>query len=103
MVTLVTQEKYSKLLGMTVDDSWKRKTQVFGKGGLVSAQNQRLFMVKRLQNALNKEGIRKMAKSLFNSKLWYGLQLDGRRSKATNAICTPESSEKIFNGKMPVY
>ena len=43
----------------------------------VSSLNQRLFMIRRLRNSLNYSGLRKVADSLFISKIRYGLQLMG--------------------------
>ena len=58
---MITQEKYAKLLGITFDDVQKWQTQISGKGGVLSALNQRLFLIKRLQNSLNIAGLRKLA------------------------------------------
>ena len=44
---------------------------------MLSSLNQRLFMIKRLRNSLNYSGLRKVAESLFISKVRYGLQLMG--------------------------
>ena len=48
-----------------------------GKGGMLSSLNQRLFMIRRLRNSLNYDGLRKVSESLFISKVRYGLQLMG--------------------------
>ena len=44
---------------------------------MLSSLNQRLFMIRRLRNSLNYSGLRKVADSLFISKIRYGLQLMG--------------------------
>ena len=49
-----------------------------GKGGVLSSLNQRLFIIIRLRNSLNDEGLRKVTESLFTSKLRHGLQLFGQ-------------------------
>ena len=49
-----------------------------GKGGVLPSLNQKLFMIRRLRNSLNDKGLRKVAESLFISKLRYGLQLFGQ-------------------------
>ena len=46
---MVTQEKSAKLLGMTVDDNQKWKTQIYGKGRVISNLNESLFMIRRLR------------------------------------------------------
>ena len=74
---IIKQEKSAKLLGMTFDDNQKCQSQISGKGGMLSSLNQRLFMIKRLRNSLNYSGLRKVAESLFISKVRYGLQLMG--------------------------
>ena len=72
---IVTQEKHAKLLGITFDDDLKWNTQMTGKGGVLPSLNQRLFMIRRLRNSLNDAGLRKVAESLFISKLRYRLQI----------------------------
>ena len=74
----ITQETSAKLLGMTLDDSQNWSTHFYGKGGVFSALNQRLFMLRRMKNNLLPAGLRKVAESLFNLKIRYGLQLCGR-------------------------
>ena len=74
----ITQETNAKLLGVTIDDNQKWHTQIYGIGGLLSSLNSRLFMIRRLRNALNKESIIKIADSLYTSKLRYGLALYGK-------------------------
>ena len=59
----------------TSNDNLKWSSQIFGK---LSSLNRRLFMVRRLKNSLNQKGLRKVAESLFISKLRYGLQLCGK-------------------------
>ena len=49
-----------------------------GKGGIISSLNSRLFLVKRLRKCVNNVALRKIADSLFNSKIRYGLQLLGK-------------------------
>ena len=74
----IIQEQSAKLLGITFDEDLKWNTQIHGKGGMVSSLNQRLFMIKRLKNSLQYDGLKKVSDSLFNSKLRYGLQLMGQ-------------------------
>ena len=74
----IEQQQNAKLLGVTIDENQRWKTQIYGKGGLLSSLNSRLFMIKRLRNELNKESIIKIADSLYTSKLRYGLALYGK-------------------------
>ena len=65
--------------------NWREHFQ--GKGGVIASLNQRLFLLRRLYNQLNKECLRKVAESLFISKIRYGLQLLGKvRTDETQAI-----------------
>ena len=75
---VITQEKIAKLLGITMDDLQKWHSQIYGKGGLLSSLNSRLFMIKRLRNEINRESLIKIADSLYTSKLRYGLGLFGK-------------------------
>ena len=52
--------------------------QIQGKGGMLSSLNQRLFMIRRLNNSLKYDGLKKVADGLFTSRLRYGLQLMGQ-------------------------
>ena len=45
----ITQENNAKLLGMTLDDTQCWSTHFYGKGGVFSALNQRLFILRRLK------------------------------------------------------
>ena len=89
----IKQEKNAKLLGMTVDDNQKWQSQINGTGGMLSSLNQRLFLIKRLRNSLNYSGLRKVAESLYISKVRYGLQLMGE-VRWTNA-----DSESVSLGR----
>ena len=65
----ITQEKSAKLLGMMMEDSQFWTSHFYGKGGVLSALNQRLFILCRLKNHLLTQGLRKVAESLFYSKI----------------------------------
>jgi hypothetical protein len=69
------ESKSAKLLGVVMDNDQKWKSHFCGKGGLLSALNQRLFIVKRISNHISKNKLRKVVESLRTSKLRYGLQL----------------------------
>ena len=74
----IFQVHSAKLLGMTFNDKQNWSDHVAGKGGLLKALNQRLFLIRRLKNVLNHTALLKVADSLFMSKIRYGLQLLGK-------------------------
>ena len=64
------------------------KSQINGKGGLLSALNSRLYIIRRLQSHLSKKSILKLVDGLFTSKVRYGLQLYGRvRTQQSDPVC----------------
>ena len=71
--TYIEQEHTAKLLGVQVDDEMGWKEQVLGKGGVISALNQRTHLIRRLRNHINPEKLRRIVDSLWTSKLRYGL------------------------------
>ena len=73
--TLVTQEKSAKLLGVMIDEDQKWLSQIQGTGGVLSSLNSRLYLIKRIKNNINSERLKRVADSLWTSKLRYGLQL----------------------------
>ena len=95
----ITQTASAKLLGITFDDDLKWNSQIHGKGGLVSSLNQRLFGIRRLKNSLKYEGLKKVADSLFISKLRYGLPLMGqiRWTDQESQSGLPETIQKSQN------
>ena len=64
----ITQEKSAKLLGVTIQDSQKWTEQITGKGGVIPSLNQRLFLIRRLKNHLNKGKLTKVANSKMDPK-----------------------------------
>ena len=72
---IVTQVPNAKLLGVKVDESQKWKSQISGKGGVTAALNQRLFLINRLKNQVSKVQLRKIAESIWSSKLRYAFFL----------------------------
>jgi hypothetical protein len=50
----IQESKSTKLLVMMIDNDQIWKSHFCGKGGLLSALNQRLFMVKRMSNHVSK-------------------------------------------------
>ena len=59
---------FDALLGITFGDNLKWKSQIYDKGGVIPSLNQRLFMIKRLKNSLNQEGLKKIEYIIFNSE-----------------------------------
>ena len=74
----ITQEKQAKLLGMTMDEKQSWTSHIHGKGGVIPSLNSRLFLIKRLKNKLNPSAVIKIADSIFNSKIRYGMTLLGK-------------------------
>ena len=74
----VIRDSSAKLLGMTFEDNQQWKMQVYGKGGLISALNSRLYIIRRLKNHLDRKSLLKVVDGLFMSKIRYGVQLLGR-------------------------
>jgi hypothetical protein len=71
----VTESTSSKLLGMLIDNYLKCKGHIYGKGGVLSSLNQRLFTIRRLSNHIHLNKLKEIADSIWVSKLRYGLQL----------------------------
>lgn len=61
--------KYAKLLGVVIDQ--KCKSHFYGKGGLLSSLNQRLFMVKKISNHIFKNKQHKVVDGLWTFQLRY--------------------------------
>ena len=59
---------------MTFEGNQKWTEPIYGPGGLLSNLNQRLFFIRRLKNQLGKRELKKVAESLYISKLRYGTQ-----------------------------
>ena len=63
---MITQEGYTKLLGVVLDDNQKWSTQI---DKMVASLNSRLYLIKRLSNFISKDRLRKIADSLYISKI----------------------------------
>ena len=74
----ITQESSAILLGITLDENQNWNTQLYGKVGTLSSLNSRMFIVKRIQNQIGKESIKKIVDSLYTSKLRYGIPQFGK-------------------------
>ena len=66
------------MLGITLDNNQKWKTQIQGTGGVISNLNSRLFLLRRLARAISKDRLKRIADSLYTSKIRYGVQLYGK-------------------------
>ena len=73
--SFIKQEKSAKLLGVKIEENQSWNEQINGKGGVISSLNQRLFLIKRLKQQINTKQQKKVANSIWTSKLRYGLQL----------------------------
>ena len=95
----IEKQANAKLLGMTFNDKQTWNEHIHGKGGVVSSLNSRLFIIRRLKGHLGKKSLRKVAESLFISKIRYGLQLLGkvRREKSDTLSGDLDAIQKIQN------
>ena len=85
----VPRDSSAKLLGITFQDNQQWKLQVYGKGGLISALNSRLYIIRRLKNHLAKNSVLRVVDGIFMSKIRYGVQLLGKvRMDREDAECT---------------
>ena len=66
---LVPRESTATLLGIKFQDDLQWKTYVFGKGGLLSALNSRLYIIRRMMSHLSVESVCKLLDGLFTSKI----------------------------------
>ena len=57
---------------------------------MIAALNQRLFLINRLKNQVSKVQLRKIAESIWSSKLRYGLQLYGEVRQTSEAKMSTE-------------
>ena len=72
---LIAQEKTTKLLGVMIEDNQGWKEQFYGKNGLISSLNKRLFAIGRVAQQIPHDKLIQLAHGLWISKLRYGLQL----------------------------
>lgn len=71
----VQQVRSAKLLGITMDDTQKWSSHFWGKKGLLSSLNQRLFTIRRISRHIPRNKMKHIVSSIWTSKLRYGLQL----------------------------
>jgi hypothetical protein len=91
----------AKLLGMQFQDNLQWQVQVFGKGGLISALNSRLYIVRRLLSHLSLRSVEKVVDGLFTSKIRYGLHLLGKaRLTSEDPVCATFKAVQMVQNKM---
>ena len=64
----ILAESSAKLLGITLDNNQRWKTQIQGTGGVISNLNSRLFLLRRLARAISKDRLKRIADSLYAVK-----------------------------------
>ena len=72
---VVVQEHGAKLLGMSFTDDLQWNQHI---NNTISALNSRLFLIMRLKNKLGLNSLKRIADSIYNSKLRYGIHLCGK-------------------------
>ena len=98
---IVPRDSTAKLLGIQFEDSQQWRTQVFGKGGLLSALNSRLYFIRRLKSHLAFKSILKLVDGLFTSKLRYGVQLLGKvRTSTEDTVCAEFKSIQLVQNNL---
>ena len=70
--TQIQQSTTAKLLGIEIDEEQKWKPQV---NKLITALDRRLFYMRRVAGKISNKGLKKVADSIWTSKMRYGLQL----------------------------
>ena len=97
----VKREDSAKLLGIQFQDNLQWKNQIFGKGGLISSLNSRLYIVRRLKSHLSLRNVLKVVDGIFTSKIRYGLQLIGKaRTKREDAVCADLWAIQLVQNKL---
>ena len=71
----ITAEVSTKLLGFNLDNNQKWKSQI---QDVISNLNSRLYLLRRLARSISSERFRRIADSLYVSKIRYGAQLYGK-------------------------
>ena len=97
----VKREESAKLLGIQFQDSLQWKNQIFGKGGLISSLNSRLYIIRRLKGHLTLKNVLKVVDGIFTSKIRYGLQLIGKaRTVRGDAVCADLWAIQLVQNKL---
>jgi exonuclease III len=98
---VVRREESAVLLGIRFQDDLQWKAQIFGKGGIISSLNSRLYIIRRLKSHLSMRAVLKLVDGLFTSKIRYGLQLLGRvRTRAEDPECADLNAIQLIQNKL---
>ena len=98
---IVKRESSATLLGIKFQDDLTWKSQIFGKGGVISSLNSRLYIVRRLMSHLSLKSVIKVVDGLFNSKIRYGLQLLGKvRLTNEDPECTNIKTIQLIQNRL---
>ena len=98
---MVKREASAVLLGVKFQDDLQWKSQIFGKGGVVSSLNSRLYIIGRLKSHLSLKSVLKVVDGLFPSKIRYGLQLLGKvRMTSEDAECADLKAIQLIQNKL---
>jgi hypothetical protein len=79
----IEQEHQAKLFGMTINNKQWWSHQIRESGGFIPTLNKRLHVIRKLKKLSKCQGLKKVAKSLYISKLRYGTQHLGK-NRSTN-------------------
>ena len=79
--------------GIMLDDNQKWHTQITNS---IASLSSRLYLIKRLSNSISKNRLKKIADSLYTSKIRYGVQLYG------NVRMSNEDPEQKLIGSIQV-
>ena len=97
----VKRENSAVLLGIKFQDDLAWKTQIHGKGGVISSLNSRLYIVRRLMSHLSLKSVLKVVDGLFISKIRYGLQLIGKvRLNGEDPECADFKAIQLVQNKL---
>ena len=98
---VVPRDKSAVLLGIRFQDDLQWKSQIFGKGGLISSLNSRLYIIRRLKSHLSSKSVLKLVDGLFTSKIRYGLQLLGQvRTRTDDPECADLKAIQLIQNKL---
>ena len=65
-------EPNAKLLGLKIDENQEWSTQITGQGGMISALNPRLFIIRRLNNYIGKKANESGRQPVYlQNSVWY--------------------------------
>ena len=97
----VKRERSAVLLGIKFQDDLAWKSQIHGKGGVISSLNSRLYIIRRLMSHLSLKSVLKVVDGLFNSKIRYGLQLIGKaRLDSNDPECADFKAIQLVQNKL---